>query len=117
MPKTLRRIAASTSRSVTCPVCEQIHHVNPTTGAVLGELTEGEKPPEASRPLDMDWKPISTAPYAADLELALIDNDGPHPVAFPCRRIVGGWIAAETNKWITVKPTHWRVWPAAAKTT
>jgi hypothetical protein len=22
---------------VTCPVCRQIHHVNPTTGVVLGE--------------------------------------------------------------------------------
>jgi len=25
---------------VTCPVCHQIHHVNPTTGAVLGEKAE-----------------------------------------------------------------------------
>ena len=25
---------------VTCPVCRLIHHVNPTTGAVLGEKVE-----------------------------------------------------------------------------
>ena len=25
---------------VTCPVCHQIHHVNPTTGATLGEKVE-----------------------------------------------------------------------------
>ena len=25
---------------VTCPVCRLIHHVNPTTGAVLGEKAE-----------------------------------------------------------------------------
>ena len=31
---------------VTCPVCRLIHHVNPTTGAVLGEkarITSGKK--------------------------------------------------------------------------
>jgi hypothetical protein len=26
-----------TYEPVTCPACRQIHHVNPTTGAVLGE--------------------------------------------------------------------------------
>jgi hypothetical protein len=63
----------------------------------------------------MDWKPISTAPYSGDLELAVIKNDGAHAVEFPCRRVVGGWIASETNKWIKVRPTHWRVWPSPAK--
>jgi hypothetical protein len=62
--------------------------------------------------IHVDWKPISTAPYTGDLELAVIDRDGPHAVAFPCRRVVGGWIAAETNKWIKVRPTHWRIWPS-----
>jgi hypothetical protein len=61
----------------------------------------------------MYWKPISTAPYTGELELAVIKKDGAYTVAFPCRRVVGGWIAAETNKWIKVKPTHWRVWQAA----
>ncbi len=28
---------------VTCPVCGRIHHVNPTTGAVLGEQVEEER--------------------------------------------------------------------------
>jgi len=65
----------------------------------------------------VDWKPISTAPYIGDLELAVIEKDGPHTVAFPCRRVVGGWIAAETNKWIKVRPTHWRVWPTLVKRT
>src|SRR5271169_380487 len=50
----------------------------------------------------MDWKPISTAPYTGELELAVIEKDSAHAVAFPCRRVVGGWIAAETNKWIEV---------------
>jgi hypothetical protein len=62
--------------------------------------------------IHVDWKPISTAPYTGELELAVIEKDGPHTVAFPCRRVVGGWIAAKTNKWISVKPTHWRVWPS-----
>ena len=63
----------------------------------------------------VDWKPISTAPYVGELELAVIDKDVIRAVTFPCRRVVGGWIAAETNKWINVKPTHWRVWPSAVK--
>jgi hypothetical protein len=29
-----------TYEPVTCPVCHQIHHVNPTTGATLGEKVE-----------------------------------------------------------------------------
>ena len=29
-----------TYEPVTCPVCRQIHHVNPATGAVLGEKVE-----------------------------------------------------------------------------
>ena len=57
-----------------------------------------------------------TAPYTGDLELAVIDKDGPHTVAFACRRVVGG-IAAETNKRIKVRPTHWRVWPSPVERT
>jgi hypothetical protein len=53
----------------------------------------------------VDWKPISTAPYVGELELAVIDKDVIRAVTFP-RRVVGGWIAAETNKWINVKPTR-----------
>jgi hypothetical protein len=63
----------------------------------------------------VDWKPISTAPYTGELEIAVVDEHGAHAVAFPCRRVVGGWIAAETNKWIKVRPTHWRVWPSPVK--
>jgi hypothetical protein len=58
----------------------------------------------------MDWQPISTAPFDRDLELAVIDREGPHALAFPCRRILGGWINSETRKRIAVRPTHWREW-------
>ena len=37
---------------VTCPACRQIHHVNPTTGAVLGEkagLPAAKKNPDPSQ--------------------------------------------------------------------
>jgi hypothetical protein len=40
--------------------------------------------------------------------LAAIDTDGPHEVVFPCRRIPGGWLNAETKRWIPIHPTHWR---------
>jgi len=46
-PKTGARVQGFTAEDVsedhhsyepvTCPVCRQIHHVNPTTGKVLGE--------------------------------------------------------------------------------
>ena len=58
----------------------------------------------------MEWKLASTAPFDCDLELAVIDHDGPHALVFPCRRILGGWIKSETNKPIDVRPTHWREW-------
>jgi hypothetical protein len=39
--------------------------------------------------------------------LAIVEQDGPHAVAFPCRRVVGAWIAAENNKWTEVRRTVW----------
>ena len=58
------------------------------------------------------WELIATAPFARDLELAVIDKDGPHPLVFPCRRIVGGWMNAATQERMDVRPTHWRDWDA-----
>ena len=56
----------------------------------------------------MDWEPISSAPFDRDLELAVFDTgERPHALAFPCRRILGGWIKVETQaKLIGFQPTH-----------
>ena len=59
----------------------------------------------------MEWKPIATAPFDRDLELAVIEYDGTHALVFPCRRILDGWVNAGTKTRITVRPTHWREWP------
>ncbi|HXW41408.1 MAG TPA: hypothetical protein VEK75_09415 [Xanthobacteraceae bacterium] len=56
------------------------------------------------------WRPISTAPFDRDLELAVIDSGSPHALVFPCRRILGGWINAVSKIRIEVQPTHWREW-------
>jgi hypothetical protein len=56
------------------------------------------------------WQSVSSAPFNEDLELAVIDEDGPHLLVFPCRRVLDGWVDAETNKRINVHPTHWRSW-------
>ena len=58
------------------------------------------------------WQPIATAPFDSDLELAVIDESGPHALVFPCRRILGGWIKTETRQRLEVRPTHWRKWEA-----
>jgi len=58
----------------------------------------------------MNWLSISTAPFDRDLELAVIDREGPHTLVFACRRILGGWINAETKRPVDIRPTHWREW-------
>jgi len=60
------------------------------------------------------WQPIATAPFDRDLQLAVIDGDGPHLLVFPCRRILHGWMKAGTQERIDVRPTHWRPWSDAA---
>jgi len=59
----------------------------------------------------MDWRPINTAPFDREVELAIIDRQGEHALIFPCRRIVGGWVDARTKKQLYyILPTHWRDW-------
>jgi hypothetical protein len=48
--------------------------------------------------------------FDRNLELAVIDRDGPHTLVFPCRRILSGWARVETKERIDVLPTHWREW-------
>jgi hypothetical protein len=58
----------------------------------------------------MGWESIGTAPFERDLELAVIDYEGTHAVVSACRRIIDGWIDAESKEQIDVEPTHWREW-------
>jgi hypothetical protein len=58
----------------------------------------------------LGWRSISRAPFDRDLELAVLDADGPHALVFPCRRILHGWVKAETRETIELRPTHWREW-------
>jgi hypothetical protein len=66
-----------------------------------------------ARLFSMDWKPVAAAPFDRDLQLAVIDYDGTHALVFPCRRILDGWINADTKKRIDLRPTHWREWQRA----
>jgi hypothetical protein len=57
------------------------------------------------------WREITSAPFDRDLELAVIDEQGTHAVVFACRRIVSGWINAETRQKLPMlEPSHWREW-------
>lgn len=58
----------------------------------------------------MHWFKVDTAPFDRDLELAVIDFGGVHPVTYPCRRIFGGWVHAATRVRVKILPTHWRQW-------
>jgi hypothetical protein len=59
---------------------------------------------------DETWQAVGTAPFNRDIELAVIDYDGIHALVFPCQRILGGWIHADTKNRVDVRPTHWRGW-------
>lgn len=64
--------------------------------------------------INMEWKPIAAAPFDCDLELAVIEYDGTHALVFPCRRLLHGWLNAQTKKPIyDLRPTHWRYWPGS----
>ena len=60
------------------------------------------------------WQPITTAPFDHDLELALVEKDEPHAAALPMPSDLSGWLNADNEKWIDVRPTHWRDWPTKA---
>ena len=64
-------------------------------------------------PDTMQWRPITSAPYDADLEVAVINGTGTHTVVFPCRRGVYGWINAASGASVEVHPSHWRAWDDA----
>jgi hypothetical protein len=59
------------------------------------------------------WKSVSNAPFDRDLELAVIDGRDVHALVFSCRRVLNGWIKAETKERIDVRPTHWQEWQAS----
>jgi hypothetical protein len=56
------------------------------------------------------WMPIKSAPFGCDLELAVVDYNGPHALAFACRHVLRGWVRTATNDPVNVHPTHWRHW-------
>ena len=69
-------------------------------------------PPADTRRMDEDraWHSVEDAPFDRDIELAVIDYDGAHALVFPCRRVAGGWINAQTKAWLDVQPNRWREW-------
>jgi hypothetical protein len=62
------------------------------------------------------WRPIVTAPFDLDLELAVLDDAIDEYVAlvFPCRRVGDGWMNLTSKERIDIDPTHWREWQSRA---
>jgi hypothetical protein len=72
---------------------------------------DGSAPNKRRLDQQRDWQPIATAPFDRDLRLAVIDQQGiAHALVFPCRRVLGGWLKAETKARIDLDPTHWQEW-------
>ena len=51
-----------------------------------------------------------SVPSDRDIEVAVVDRAGIHPVRFPCRHRDAVWTNAVTRKQIEINPTHWREW-------
>ncbi|MBY0320843.1 MAG: hypothetical protein K2X72_19120 [Reyranella sp.] len=66
---------------------------------------------EDERDTPSPWKPISTAPFDQDLELAVMEGGEMVTLVVPSRRVGGGWVEARTGNLIAVTPSHWREWP------
>ncbi len=62
----------------------------------------------------MDWQRAAVAPFDRILELAIIGGAGIDTIAFPCRRVLKGWISAESGRPLELQPTHWREWTSNA---
>jgi hypothetical protein len=56
-----------------------------------------------------DWLLIATAPVEMNIEVAIIDGDGLFALRGPVRRTELGWVDADTNLLLDLRPTHWRV--------
>lgn len=63
----------------------------------------------------MDWQRAAVAPFDRDLELATIGAGGIDPITIPCRRILHGWVTADTRVPIDIQPTHWREWSTSGR--
>ena len=82
----------------------------PAPPAARTNLIQIKAGPQTLSHIRKMWQHISTAPYDRDIELAVIDGEGPHALVFPCRRISGGWMNVLTKERMDVRPTHWREW-------
>lgn len=78
------------------------------------ELTERLEHTLLARSREIDerteWQRAASAPFDRVLELAVIGAAGIDTLAFPCRRLLKGWVAAKTDEPLDVRPTHWREW-------
>jgi hypothetical protein len=60
--------------------------------------------------MEKDWQPIATAPADTELELSIYDKGEYHALVFPCRRDGSDWRDVSANRFMPLKPTHWRPW-------
>ncbi|MEH2668917.1 hypothetical protein DXU07_05510 [Bradyrhizobium elkanii] len=58
----------------------------------------------------LEWRPIATAPFGRDVELAALDYEGTHALVFPCRGVQRGWAKSMTKEPVDVYPSHRRDW-------
>jgi hypothetical protein len=54
-----------------------------------------------------NWQPISTVPLDKEIEVCIIDRE-PHVLFGVCRLTAFGWVHANTQRLLNIRPTHWR---------
>jgi hypothetical protein len=109
----MRRSALRTARSLpTGPERNQQRQISASLGRLIRNddwLAEHVCPDRSPR-IAWSWQSIETAPFDLPVELAVIDEEGPHALVFPCVRVVGGWSDVKNGIRVFVHPTHWREW-------
>jgi hypothetical protein len=109
----MRRSALRTARSLPLgSERNQQRQISASLGRLMRNddwLAEHVCPDRSSR-IAWSWHSVDTAPFDLPLELAVIDEEGPHALVFPCLRSGGGWSDAKNALRVFVRPTHWREW-------
>ncbi|HET7717903.1 MAG TPA: hypothetical protein VFK86_19925 [Bauldia sp.] len=83
----------------------------PVPAPVPGTAAARAFAPARGLPEAGGWRPIREAPEDRDVQLAMMVDGKPSPLAFACRRAKRAWVQSASGKPVYFRPSHWREWP------